>query len=69
MFSVSSITMIVVVAFLIVLKKLYEVGKHYQRPPHFPPGPSQVQTKVEIQCYCFIIIILILSRKNEEIYE
>ena len=66
MFSVSSITMIVVVAFLIVCKKLYEVMRHYQRPPHFPPGPSQVQTNIGIQYYSFIsyIIILILSRKN-----
>ena len=54
MFSVSSITMIVVIAFLIVCKKLYEVVKHYQRPPHFPPGPSQVQIEIEIQFYCFI---------------
>ena len=45
MFSVSIISIFFGVVFLAVLKKLHEVVKHYQRPNHFPPGPSQVQYK------------------------
>ena len=59
MFSVSIISICFGVVFLAVIKKLHEVVKHYQRPNHFPPGPSQVQykNKFNVITICFKLSI------------
>ena len=56
MFSVSIISIFFGVVFLAVLKKLYEVAKHYQRPNHFPPGPSQVQYENKFMLLPYVLI-------------
>ena len=70
MFSVSIISIFFGVVLLAVFKKLYEAVKHYQRPTHFPPGPSQVQYIIKFNVITIRFNLYISPEyKNEGIHK